>query len=477
MERLTADGKLAFEGAEKIAFSRLGIGFEKLDRDVFDPEKAYDKVAKIGVKKIRIQSGWMKTEKAEGIYDFAWLDRIVDNLIARGMEPWICLCYGNPLYTELAKSYFGAVGCPPVENRRETDAWLRYVKAVTGHFKGRVSLYEIWNEPDCFYSWKHANETAADIDDERNAREYGIFAGETAQVIKAADSDAKVIGFALAHIRNLKWVNDALATGLHKYIDYVSFHIYSPTDDRRAGDIAALRNLVNAYNPQIKLIQGESGAQTRSDGNGAMNGFAWTREKQTKILLRTLVCDVHEGVEFTSYFSTMDMIEALNGKVDNKASYLDYGYFGVISAEFDENGRATGDYTEKPSYYALSALASLLKGNARAADIPYTQEELPSKRVNGNDCRVRDVQVYSFTLDDGSSTMIYWKKSDILTETYEGTVSFSIYGQNNADIRICDLRDGTLYALPEGMVEDLGNGGVRLKNIPITDSPLAILFR
>ena len=61
MERLQYAGKLPTYSAKDIPFSRLGIGFEKLDRDVFDPEKAYDKVAAIGVKKIRIQSGWART--------------------------------------------------------------------------------------------------------------------------------------------------------------------------------------------------------------------------------------------------------------------------------------------------------------------------------------------------------------------------------------------------------------------------------
>ena len=46
------------------------------------------------------------------------------------------------------------------------------------------------------------------------------------------------------------------------------------------------------------------------------------------------------------------MIEALNGTVGNKQSYLDYGYFGVLNADFDENGFATGDYSPKPAYYA-----------------------------------------------------------------------------------------------------------------------------
>ena len=474
MERLIYDGKIPFFSAKEITHSRVGIGFEKLDRDVFDPKKAYDKVSMIGVKKIRLQSGWQKTEKQRGVYDFAWLDEIVDKLISLGMEPWLCLSYGNQLYTELAKEVFGAVGCPPIASDEELEAWIRYVKATVKHFKGRISLYEIWNEPDCSYSWKH--ELGETVDKMRNAREYGHFATSTAKAIKEADGEALVTALALGHIANLQWVNTALSTGLYNYIDYVTFHVYSSTDARRASKISSLRDLVASYNPKIKLIQGESGAQSRSDGHGAMHGFAWTPEKQVKMLLRTLICDIHEGVEFSSYFSTMDMIEALHGLLSDKASYLDYGYFGVISASFDEDGRATGEYTEKPSYYALSALASLLRGDAHACDIPYAVESLPSRRVNGDDCDDRDIQIYSFELDGGEKSMIYWKRADILTETYEGTATFCVYCQKNDNIRICDLKDGSIYKLPQEMVEDLGFGGVRLKNIPLTDSPLAILF-
>ena len=80
MERLIFDRQMEFLPSGKISHSRVGIGFEKLDRAVFDPHKAYDKVAATGIKPIRIQSGWARPEKEKGVYDFAWLDDIVDNL-------------------------------------------------------------------------------------------------------------------------------------------------------------------------------------------------------------------------------------------------------------------------------------------------------------------------------------------------------------------------------------------------------------
>lgn len=55
----------------------------------------------------------------------------------------------------------------------------------------------------------------------------------------------------------------------------------------------------------------------------------------------------------------MDMIEALNGTVGDLVSYLDYGYFGVLGADFDAQGRSVGNYTPKPSYYALQTISAI----------------------------------------------------------------------------------------------------------------------
>ena len=160
MERLKKIGDVQAYCASDIASSRLGIGFEKLDRDAFDPELAYDQVAALGVKWVRIQSGWAKTEKRKHEYDFAWLDAIVDNLLRRGLQPWMCLCYGNALYTEAAKEKFRGFGCPPVKTGEERTAWRLYAAAVARHFAGRVRWYEVWNEPDGDSCWSHGADAA-----------------------------------------------------------------------------------------------------------------------------------------------------------------------------------------------------------------------------------------------------------------------------------------------------------------------------
>lgn len=108
MYRLKQIGTVSTKKAADIKESRLGIGFEKLDRDAFDPEKAYDKLANIGVKWVRLQSGWQKTEKQKGVYDFAWLDLVeyIDNsVIAQMSVPDMRACVQYALsYPERTKA-------------------------------------------------------------------------------------------------------------------------------------------------------------------------------------------------------------------------------------------------------------------------------------------------------------------------------------------------------------------------------------
>lgn len=478
MERLKKIGQIPRYHAKDVAFSRLGIGFEKLDRDAFDPENAYVPVSELGLKHVRLQSGWIRTEKEKGVYDFSWLDKIVDRLLSLNLKPWLCLCYGNPLYTPAAEKAFGGVGCPPINSQEAADAWLRYVRATVEHFKGRIELYEVWNEPDGFWSWKHYfGEPKEECSLSVNAHEYGVFAMNTAIAVKEADQNAKVAALSLAHPNiAMSYVNEALATGLWRHIDYVTFHIYASHDERRERIIRAIRKVVDLYNPKIGLIQGEAGAQSRSDGNGALKQFAWSQEKQWKMLLRTLICDLYCGVEFSSYFSTLDMIEALHGVAGDKATYLDYGYFGVLSAEFDENGRGTGKYGKKPSYDSLATLSSLMREGAEPAPIAFLPEEFPSRRVNGMDYIEEDLKFYSFRLCDGRKVLFYWNPVHLLTSTFEGTTSMCVFGEDTENFCLADMKDGTLYSIPEDMIERLDDGGIRFINLPLLDSPLALIF-
>ena len=442
-----------------------GLGFEKLDRAVFDPEKAYDKVAELGVRHIRIQSGWARSEKTKGIYEFEWLDEIVNNLIQRGLEPWICLCYGNGLYDEAARKVFGAVGCPPIQTEQQRQAWSNYVTALTAHYRGQVSRYEIWNEPDGLWCWKHGVSGA----------EYGEFAKATAAAIRKGDPDAEVIGGAVC-LYNFSWLTEMFETGVAESLDAISYHAYLPDEFRGIANVRSLKSLSLRYNPKLRFIQGETGTQSREGGAGALHEGAWTPEKQAKFLARMLLIHFAEGVEITSYFSCLDMIEALNGKVGEKASYLDYGYFGVLGAEFDADGRSTGEYRPKPAYRTLQTLAAIFRGELIAEELPVRLlcDQLSPRLMRNDDSEKNELLTFGYRKKQGAG-FVYWKPVELLTTTYASTISLEIAGVEG-EPRLVDLLDGTIYAIPESAIEITGKNSRRFLHLPLRDYPLLLSF-
>jgi len=466
MDNMKVVGQVKAVHSSQIKSSPIGLGFEKLDRDVFDPAKAYDKVAATGVKWIRIQSGWAKTEKQKGVYDFAWLDQIVDNLLRRGLQPWVCLCYGNGLYNEEAAKVFGCVGCPPIGSEEEKLAWSNYVTALTSRYRGKITWYEVWNEPDGKWCWKHGP----------NGTEYGEFVKATAAAIKTGDAAAKVIGGSTC-LRDLAWLNDVLRTGAGMAMDALTYHAYSSNEVENFDRVKGLRALCHAYNPKIEIIQGETGCQSRSDGAGALAGGAWTPERQAKNMARHMVTDLMLNVKFASYFSCMDMIEALNGKVGDKASYLDYGYFGVLGADFDENGISTGDYTPKPSYRTLQVTASVFREEWELTELPLEfMPWQPSSRIFRNsDDASTGILYQGFRKPNGAVALAYWKPSELLTTAYESTVCLESAALT-AQPRLVDMVDGNVYELTEKMLKDNGRGHRQFINLPLRDYPLLLTF-
>ncbi len=462
MNRLVKVGELKPRSAHEIEESRLGLGMEKLDRDAFDPRMVYDKVAALGVKWIRLQSGWQKTERVEGVYDFAWLDEQVDELISRGLKPWLCLCYGNSIYDDLAKKYYGAVGCPPIRSERTYSAWLHYVEATVKHFAGRIEYYEIWNEPEGNWTWRTKPDPV----------EYTEFCLRTGRVIKVCDPCAKVI--VGSHYQDsIEFFNEEFANGILDIADAVSFHSYHYDERNSIRRIRAIKALLRSYGKHIEIIQGETGSQSENGGGGAFSHVRTCPMMQTKYILRHMIAEILAGVKFTSVFSAVDMAENLDAEAGKPITVC--GYFGLLGAEFDPNtGSLVGDYTEKPSYYAFRNLCSVLDENVNPADAPVIFKVQRSQLIEGFDTSPDDLIYGSLHKANGSWAFVYWKSTELSSvQGYEGTVSFEL-GAITGKARLIDPMDGSVYQIGDDIMRDMENGLYCFEHLPLRDYPLII---
>lgn len=463
MERLIKIGSIVPKHSKEIKESRMGLGMEKLDRDAFDPERVYDKVAALGVKWIRLQSGWQKTEKEEGVYDFAWLDSQVDNLRMRGLIPWMCLCYGNVLYDELAKEYLGAVGCPPIRTKRAYDAWIRYVEAVVTHFKGRIEYYEVWNEPEGGWTWRPAPDP----------KEYAEFCIRTGGAVKAADPDAKVITGS-HYDDTLLYFNEEFLNGTLSVSDAVTYHSYNYDETLSMQRVKALNALIKHYGGNAEVIQGESGSQSKTGGNGALYWVRTNPEMQAKQMLRHTVADLLTGCKFSSVFSAVDMAENLDAKAGQPITTC--GYFGLLGAEFDSTtGTLVGDYYEKPSYFAFQNLCSVFDENVEMIEVPVIFTPKASIRIDGRDCPTRELIYGGLKKENGACAFVYWNATDmVVVKGYESSVSFEVSGMPTG-VCLIDPMDGAIYELPEAVVTEK-NGLYSFSNLPVRDYPMILTF-
>jgi polysaccharide biosynthesis protein PslG len=166
--------------------------------------------AHAGATSIRDEVPWGRVEYAKGSFRMPpeW-DAYVEDAVARGIEPLIILNYGNRFYDG---------GNKPL-SEEALDAYVRYCQFVVGHFKGKVRLYEVWNEYDIGIGVPNKARGSAD--------DYVKMLQRTYPAIKAVDSSITVLGGAMTAegVRG-GWLERMLELDGLKFCDAVSIHTY-----------------------------------------------------------------------------------------------------------------------------------------------------------------------------------------------------------------------------------------------------------
>ena len=170
----------------------------------------------------------------------------------------------------------------------------------------------------------------------------------------------------------------------------------------------------------------------------------------------------------------MDLIEAINGDVNDTASYLDYGYFGILGADFDENGKSTGEYYKKPSYYVLQNICSVFAEDVKVCTQPIFVHSNHSQRKYSQQPHRYEITSGSFEREGGKA-FVYWYPSNIMTTSYLSSITVEVFIEYGRP-RLVDIMDGCIYEIPDSMIEDKGDGVIVINELPIKDTPLMLTF-
>ena len=364
-------GTLRPRSTMEIRSSNWMVGCECNDRDLVDFEKYKRFLPPLGVKTIRLMGGWQKCEQEKGVYDFAWLDREVDFANANGINVYLGLEYGNPIYpggggVDLAGQF--------PNGEVALAAWDRWVDAMTKHFKGRVRDWSMWNEPD-------SNPPAL-------IAEFNV---RTAKIVKRNIPDARIGGFTFAdiYLPNIEPCLEAAGKDLSLFHWFV-YHGYTFAPETVYDRVEELRKVVKHANPALKLRQGENGCPSEMVPHGwALNGVPWSEYSQAKWILRRVLGDLGHDIESAVF----QIVDFYNPKRN------------VVSGVFNTKGLLRTDLAKnvidvKLAYYAVQNLASVFDDRwSRVRDSKLTTTDL-------------GVVVYEHVKDTGERLYLFWRFAD-----------------------------------------------------------------
>ena len=472
-------GTLAIPKSSDVsASSSASIGFEGLDRGLFEPEPTYDRLAAVGVKHARVQTMWSRCEKKKGVYDFSVLDGVVENLSRRGIIPWFSVTFGNTLY--MTNCFTGAaVGCVPTLYGDECRAaWCAYVRELAKRYKGKVMHWEIWNEPGTGSCWQPSKP---------NAAEYLALVRLTGGIIREEIPDAKIGGTTASAVLK-SWERRFFELGGAAEIDFWCGHAYGPIPERvrHPQTVAGIqtdffvpimrdvrRFIDSKGGSHVELWQGESGFPSWFPQNHWLydKGFCqegWqSQANQAKWLLRRFVTDRRAGLAVSSFYQAADISRHYSMATTTQRHPAEHGIL---------NGWT---YAPKMSYYALGHYNALL---ATAAHDESVEVSLSVPKGAG-----AETAATAFRAADGKPLFLYYAAFDF-SKSYVGC---SYRARLNAALAVpaalaprepvlVDLLRGGVYAVESCGREDRDPpAGCRATytNLPLVDYPLLLADR
>ena len=319
-------GVLKPRSASEIQGSNWTLGCETLDRDfaIYDEYKEY--IVPLGIKTIRLQGGWAKTEKVKGTYDFTWLDTLIDDATGRGLNILLETGYGNPAYTG-GGGFDLAGGFPTSEEG--LAAWDRWVEAMAKRYKGKVRDWAMWNEPD--------------INKKHKPEDIAAFNIRTAEIVKRVIPDARIAGLSLAS-SSPKLFDQCLQALAEKgkvdLFHWFIYHGYEFNPGKSYQNVEELKATLAKYSSKAKMRQGENGCPSETATKFALSNHPWTEFSQAKWDLRRMLGDLGHDVE-SAVFTICDFNHVgreinrkglLHATADKKVDGIKLAYYAVQNA-------------------------------------------------------------------------------------------------------------------------------------------------
>ena len=405
-------------------------------------------------------TSWDWVEQKRGVYAIApEVDDYVDSLLENGVRVQVQLMYGNPMYTSRSgvkpdqitpapgtfhndDRSMNSIFWPP-KTPDQIAAFLRYVKWMVNHFRGRIHYYALWNEQDIGY-WNPWG----------NPEEYGRLLAAFIPAVHETDPQAKVVYGGQADPVS-EWAKRALdeckcAAG----IDVFAYHTYpgygqnmNPESmDYGAYDAdspAKLRDLVRNYPGMRKDIE------FWDDEFNSIPSWKGSDESvQAKYIPRGILYNHAAGVK--------TFVWLLTAGVDGN----EYDDFGFIHGKRD----LPDDFTPRPVYYAYQNTNALFADTKLDGSIGIEPSDVPPLRRQGSAQFLR----YGFRNKNGKAIVAYW----VAAHSNPGGTFAPL--TVNLRLKNSGIQKPVLIDVVSGEISPLSFKGETVEGLPLRDSVMAI---
>ncbi|WP_235579474.1 MULTISPECIES: beta-xylosidase [unclassified Rhodococcus (in: high G+C Gram-positive bacteria)] len=171
-----------------------------------------------GMFSVRIDIDWSVVEPRPGRRDWASTDRIVDAIVARGMCPYAIVTYAPP-WARVATAVD-----QPYARPASPDAFAAFGALAAERYRDRISLWEVWNEPNITTYFAPRPDPTV----------YALMLRATYRAIKAVQPEALVLSGGMApavdngiNISPKTFLTQMNSLGANRYFDAFNVHPYT----------------------------------------------------------------------------------------------------------------------------------------------------------------------------------------------------------------------------------------------------------
>jgi hypothetical protein len=268
---------------------------------------------------VRIDLMWYSVQWNPGEWNWQHFDRVFQEAGNRGLQV-LPVLWGTPNWAAVAGGF--SYGVPNM------GAWEAFVFAAASRYRGRVPMWEIWNEPDLSYFWRGTPGQYA----ETLARAY--------QQIKRADPNASVLlgGLAQGGGANSVFLQQILSDPVNPagyFFDYHNVHSNFRYMDWIVSQIQNNRAILSSYGFPKPVVVTEA-SYTSNPSYQSLVGYQDGEAGQARYLSDALRTIVGQGVPVAIWASLRD---------------------GATVDPYAQSGLARTDLSAKPSFFAFQQVA------------------------------------------------------------------------------------------------------------------------